>query len=68
MGGGLGGSAGMSICLPLAQVMILGSWNQAPHQAPCSAGSLLLHLPLSAAASAYALSFSLCQINKIFKK
>ena len=34
----------------LAQVMILGSWDQAPHGAPCqapgSAGSLLLPFPL----------------------
>ena len=27
-------------------VMILGSWDQVPHWAPCSAGSLLLLLPL----------------------
>ena len=34
--------------LPLAPVMILGSWDQALHQAPCSMGSLLpLLLPLS---------------------
>jgi len=32
--------------LPSAQVMIPGSWDQAPHRAPCSAGSLLLPLPL----------------------
>ena len=33
--------------LPLAQVMITGSWDQAPcHRAPCSVGSLLLPLPL----------------------
>ena len=32
--------------VPLAQVMILGSWNQALHQVPCSVGSLLLPLPL----------------------
>ena len=31
---------------PLAQVMILGSWDPAPHQAPCSARSLLLPLTL----------------------
>ena len=29
-----------------AQVMILGSWDQAPCQATCSVGSLLLPLPL----------------------
>jgi len=32
--------------LPLAQVMNLGSWDQAPHRSLCSAGSLLLPLPL----------------------
>ena len=32
--------------VPLAQVLILESWNQTPHRAPCSAGSLLLLLPL----------------------
>uniref|UniRef100_G1M825 Gasdermin C n=1 Tax=Ailuropoda melanoleuca TaxID=9646 RepID=G1M825_AILME len=35
-----------SKCLPLAQVMISGSWHPAPHRAPCSVGSLLLLLPL----------------------
>ena len=34
--------------LPSAQVMISGSWDQAPHQAPCLAESLLLPLPLPA--------------------
>ena len=33
--------------LPLAQLMISGSWDRAPHQALCSARSLLLPLPLS---------------------
>ena len=32
--------------LPLAQVMIPGSWDRALCQAPCSVGSLLLLLPL----------------------
>jgi len=32
--------------LPSAQVMISGSWDGARHQASCSAGSLLLSLPL----------------------
>ena len=32
--------------LPLAQVMISESWDQALRQAPCSEGSLLLPLPL----------------------
>ena len=30
--------------LPWIQVMISGSWDPALHQAPCSAGSLLLSL------------------------
>lgn len=33
--------------LPLAQVMILGSWDWAPCQTLCSAGSILFPLPLS---------------------
>ena len=32
--------------LPSAEVMISGSWDQAPGWAPCSAGSLCLPLPL----------------------
>ena len=35
------------LCLPSAQVMIPGSRDWAPHQAPCSVGSLFLTLPLS---------------------
>ena len=42
--GHLGGS--VVECLPLAQVMIPGAWDRAPHQAPCLAGRLLLPLPL----------------------
>ena len=34
-------------CLPSAQVMISGSWDQALCRALCFAGSLLLLLPLS---------------------
>ena len=45
--------------LPLAQVIILRSWDE-PAQALCSAGSLLLPLPLPAAPPACALR----QINK----
>ena len=41
--------------LPSAQVMMLGSRDQAPHRAPCQGGSLLL-LPLPAAPLACALS------------
>ena len=33
-------------CLPSTQVMILGSWNQAPHWASCSVRSLLFSFPL----------------------
>ena len=36
--------------LPLAQVMVLGSWNRALRWAPCLAGRLLLPLLLHAAA------------------
>jgi len=32
--------------LPLAWVMVSGTWGRAPHRASCSAGSLLLSLPL----------------------
>nr|XP_045726523.2 acyl-coenzyme A thioesterase 9, mitochondrial-like [Mirounga angustirostris] len=42
--GHLGGSVVKR--LPLAQVVIPGSWDRAPHWAPCSMGSLLLPLPL----------------------
>ena len=46
--------------LPSAQVMIPGSWDRAPHWAPCSVGSLLLPLPLPlSAASSLSLSLSL---------
>ena len=55
--------------LPSAQVMIPGSWDRAPHRAPCSEGSLLLPLPLPLLVFPLSLSLSLCQkINKIFKK
>ena len=50
--------------LPSAQVMILGSWDRAPHHAPCSAGSLLSTLPLPLP-PAHALALS--EINKILK-
>jgi len=49
--------------LPSAQVMIPGSW------APCSAGSLLLSLPLPLPnAHGLSLALTLSQINKVFKK
>ena len=32
--------------LPSAQVMMLGSWDRAPHQGPCMEKSLLISLPL----------------------
>ena len=50
--------------LPSAQVRISGSWDQAPHLAPCSMGacfphSACLQLPCLCAP---------CQINKTFKR
>ena len=42
--------------LPLGQVMIPGSWDQALHWAPCSAGRLASPFPSA--------SHSLCQVNK----
>ena len=53
--------------LPSARVMILGSWDRAPHRAPCSAESLLLPLPLPSALPTCALSLSNKYI-KIFKR
>ena len=32
--------------LPSNQAMISESWDQAPHQVPCSAGSMVVSLPL----------------------
>ena len=54
----------------MAQVVIPGSWDRVPHRAPCSAGSLLLPLPLPTAPPACGLSHSpsVIQIDKIFKK
>ena len=51
----------------LAQVMIPGSWDPAPSQAPCSEGSLLFLLPLPLLRGLH-LSLTLSQINKMFKK
>ena len=45
--------------LPSTQVMVSGSWDQVPHQAPFSAGSLLLPF--------YLCSLVLSLSNKIFK-
>lgn len=42
--GHLGGSAVKQ--LPLAQVIMPGSWDRAPRLAPCFAGNLLFLLPL----------------------
>jgi len=41
--------------LPSAQVMIPGSWEEVPRQAPCSARSLLLPLPAAPPACALSL-------------
>ena len=51
--------------LPLAQVMIPGSWDPGPHWAPCSSRNLLL--PLSLLLLLLVCSLFLCQINKIIK-
>ena len=53
-------------CLPSAQVMSPGSWDRAPHRAPCSMESLLLPLLLPAALPPCAARL-LSQIIKIFK-
>ena len=45
--------------LPLAQVMISGSWDQAPHWTLCSAGILLLPLSLPGSLPTCDLSLSL---------
>ena len=56
--------SGLSLThLPWVQVMIPESWDRALHQAPCSTGRLLLPLPLPS----LSLSYTLSQINKIFK-
>ena len=48
-----------------AQVMISGSWDLGLCQAPCSAGSLLLPLPLLHPLLVFSLSLSLYQMNKL---
>ena len=48
--------------------MIPGSWDRAPHRAPCSLGSLLLPPPLSLLVFPLWLCLSVKQINKILKK
>ena len=50
--------------LPLAQVMVLGCWGRAPHQAPCLEGGSLhlpFSLPLSFMLSLLLISLSLSQ-------
>ena len=51
-------------CLPSAQVMIPGSWDQTLLWAPCSVRSFLLH----PCACVHIPAASLSQINKILKK
>ena len=51
--------------LPLAQVIIPGTWDQALHGAPCSSGSLLLPLPWPLHPTHV---HTLSQIKKILKK
>ena len=54
--------------LPWAQLMISGSWDGAQHRAPCSAGSLLLPLPLPRPSLPLGLCLphALSQIKRIF--
>lgn len=52
--------------MPLAQVLIPGFWDGALHWVPCSAKSLLLHLPLPLS-TARALSISLKKLVKSLK-
>ena len=54
--------------LLLALVMIPGSWDQALHWAPFSAGSLSLPLHLLLAQLMLSHFLSLSQVNKIFRK
>ena len=61
--GYLGGSVK---CLPSTQVMIPGSWDGVPHQAPCSARSLLLPVPHPYLPLVFYLSFCLKKMNTIF--
>ena len=49
--------------LPLAQVMISESWDPVPCWAPCSAGGLLLPLPVPLAPP-FMLTLSFSQISK----
>ena len=49
--------------LPSAQILVSGSWDRVLHQASCSAGSLLLPLPLLF--PLLVLSLNLSQINKM---
>ena len=54
--------------LPSAQVMILGSWDQAPRRALCSAGSLLPSLSLPASLTTCDLCLSNKEIKSLKKK
>ena len=55
------------LSLSSAQVVISESWNQAPHQAPCSVESLLLLFPLPLPPLVLPFSLTLSEINKNLK-
>lgn len=61
---GAPGEAQLVKRLPLAQVVVPGSWNRVLHRAPCSTGGLLLSLPLF---PAHDLSLSNSLPNKYIK-
>ena len=63
----IGCLGGLDKRLLLAHVMILGSWDQAPHQAPWSEASLLLTFP-QLLPPACSLSLSNKQIESLITK
>ena len=56
--GAPGGLGGVSVCLPLAPIVMPGSWDQVPHRAPCFVG----------ASPSASVSLCLSWINKVLKK